>query len=83
MTKLSFGFLQVPVAAGQIRMENGVEADNMSVIKNWRHTMGPGQLSSAQDDGVRVHAFTHSGLQRHALTVSHNQGVAAGRERKL
>lgn len=42
---------EVPVAAGQIRMENGVEADNMSVIKNWRHTMGPGQLSSAQDDG--------------------------------
>ncbi|TNN84842.1 Rho GTPase-activating protein 27 [Liparis tanakae] len=44
---------QVPVAAGQIRMENGVEADNMSVIKNWRHTIVPGQLGSAQDDGVQ------------------------------
>ncbi|XP_034414238.1 rho GTPase-activating protein 27 isoform X2 [Cyclopterus lumpus] len=43
---------QASVAAGQFRMENGVEGDNASVIKNWRHTMGPGQLSpSAQDDG--------------------------------
>ncbi|XP_031699395.1 rho GTPase-activating protein 27 isoform X1 [Anarrhichthys ocellatus] len=42
---------QVPVAAGQFRMENGVEAGNLSVIKNWRHTMGPGQLSLAQDEG--------------------------------
>ncbi|XP_035853587.1 rho GTPase-activating protein 27 isoform X2 [Sander lucioperca] len=42
---------EVPVAPGQSRMENGVEADNQSVIKNWRHTMGPTQLSSAQSDG--------------------------------
>ncbi|KAI3365510.1 hypothetical protein L3Q82_010598, partial [Scortum barcoo] len=42
--------IQAPVAPGQSRMENGVEADNASVIKNWRHTMGPSQLSSAQDD---------------------------------
>ncbi|XP_034715868.1 rho GTPase-activating protein 27 isoform X2 [Etheostoma cragini] len=41
----------VPVAPAQSRMENGVEADNQSVIKNWRHTMGPAQLSSAQGDG--------------------------------
>ncbi|XP_039990871.1 rho GTPase-activating protein 27 isoform X2 [Xiphias gladius] len=42
---------QAPVAPGQSRMENGVEVENLSVIKNWRHTMGPAQLSSAQDDG--------------------------------
>ncbi|XP_078134697.1 rho GTPase-activating protein 27 [Sander vitreus] len=42
---------EVSVAPGQSRMENGVEADNQSVIKNWRHTMGPAQLSSAQSDG--------------------------------
>ncbi|XP_075950184.1 rho GTPase-activating protein 27 isoform X2 [Anarhichas minor] len=42
---------EVPVAAGQFRMENGVEAGNLSVIKSWRHTMGPGQLSLAQDEG--------------------------------
>ncbi|XP_068439517.1 rho GTPase-activating protein 27 [Clinocottus analis] len=41
---------EVPVAAGQFRMENGVEADNTSVMKSWRHTVGPGQLSAAQDD---------------------------------
>ncbi|KAF3853870.1 hypothetical protein F7725_014558 [Dissostichus mawsoni] len=33
------------------KMENGVEADNPSVIKNWRHTMGPAQMSAAHDDG--------------------------------
>ncbi|KAF1373620.1 hypothetical protein PFLUV_G00240810 [Perca fluviatilis] len=42
---------EVPLPPGQSRMENGVEADNQSVIKNWRHTMGPVQLSSAQSDG--------------------------------
>ncbi|XP_035469726.1 rho GTPase-activating protein 27 isoform X2 [Scophthalmus maximus] len=45
---------EAPVAPGQSRVENGVEADNVSVIKNWRHTMGPAQLSSAQDDGRSV-----------------------------
>ncbi|XP_059180948.1 rho GTPase-activating protein 27 isoform X2 [Centropristis striata] len=39
------------VPGGQSRIENGVEADNASVIKNWRHTMGPAQFSSAQDEG--------------------------------
>ncbi|XP_008285757.1 rho GTPase-activating protein 15 isoform X2 [Stegastes partitus] len=42
---------EVPVCAGQSRVENGVEAENVSVIKNWRHTMGPAQLGPAQDDG--------------------------------
>lgn len=42
---------EAPVGPGQSRMENGVETDSVSVIKNWRHTMGPAQLSSAHDDG--------------------------------
>ncbi|XP_054860723.1 rho GTPase-activating protein 27 isoform X1 [Amphiprion ocellaris] len=42
---------EVPVGAGQSRVENGVEAENVSVIKNWRHTMAPVQLGSAQDEG--------------------------------
>ncbi|XP_074475230.1 rho GTPase-activating protein 15 isoform X5 [Sebastes fasciatus] len=42
---------EFPVSPGQSRMENGVEADNLSVIKNWRHSVGPGQLGPAQDDG--------------------------------
>ncbi|XP_070846467.1 rho GTPase-activating protein 27 [Chaetodon trifascialis] len=50
-SKSQWNLPEAPVAPGQSRLENGVEADSMSVIKNWRHTMGPGQLSSAQDDG--------------------------------
>ncbi|XP_072229332.1 rho GTPase-activating protein 27 [Leuresthes tenuis] len=42
---------ETPAAQSQFRMENGVETDNVSVIKNWRHTMGPAQFSPAQDDG--------------------------------
>ncbi|KAM9716431.1 rho GTPase-activating protein 27 isoform 1-T1 [Menidia menidia] len=42
---------EAPGAYSQSRVENGVEADNVSIIKNWRHTMGPVQFSSAQDDG--------------------------------
>nr|XP_019960399.1 PREDICTED: rho GTPase-activating protein 27-like isoform X1 [Paralichthys olivaceus] len=41
----------LPEAPGHSRVENGVEVENVSVIKNWRHTMGPAQLSSAQDEG--------------------------------
>uniref|UniRef100_A0A3Q3XQL5 Uncharacterized protein n=1 Tax=Mola mola TaxID=94237 RepID=A0A3Q3XQL5_MOLML len=36
----------LPAAPGRTMVENGVEADSTSVIKNWRHTMGPVQLSS-------------------------------------
>lgn len=50
-SKSQWNLPEVPVAPGHSRMENGVEADNASVIKNWRHTMGPAQFSSAQDDG--------------------------------
>ncbi|CAK6956856.1 rho GTPase-activating protein 27 isoform X1 [Scomber scombrus] len=42
---------EAPVGPSYSRLENGVEADNVSVIKNWRHTMGPAQFSSAQDEG--------------------------------
>ncbi|XP_056894799.1 rho GTPase-activating protein 27-like isoform X2 [Takifugu flavidus] len=42
---------EAPVAPGQSRAENGVEGENTSVIKNWRHTVGPAQLGSPQDDG--------------------------------
>lgn len=71
-----FWTLQAPVAPGQPRTENGVEADNTSVLKNWRHTMTPAQFGSAQDDGVHAHFLTHLDLQPH--TVSHIQGVSAG-----
>ncbi|XP_070707625.1 rho GTPase-activating protein 27 [Pempheris klunzingeri] len=49
-SKSQWNLPEAPVPPAQSRVENGVEADNMSVIKNWRHTMGPAQLSSAQDD---------------------------------
>lgn len=42
---------EAPLAHGHTRVENGVETDNISFIKNWRHTVGPVQFSSAQDDG--------------------------------
>ncbi|KAM9837746.1 rho GTPase-activating protein 27 isoform 1-T2 [Aulostomus maculatus] len=42
---------EAPAAPGQSRVENGVEVEHVSIIKNWRHTMGPVQPSSAQDDG--------------------------------
>ncbi|XP_033963403.1 rho GTPase-activating protein 27-like isoform X2 [Pseudochaenichthys georgianus] len=48
-SKSMWNLPEVPV--GHYRMENGVEADNPSVIKNWRHTMGPAQMSAAHDDG--------------------------------
>ncbi|XP_023263535.1 rho GTPase-activating protein 15-like isoform X1 [Seriola lalandi dorsalis] len=50
-SKSQWNLPEAPVALGQSRVENGVEAENVSIIKNWRHTMGPVQLSSAQDDG--------------------------------
>ncbi|XP_029312744.1 rho GTPase-activating protein 27 [Cottoperca gobio] len=50
-TRSQWNLPEIPVGPGQSRMENGVDADNLSIIKNWRHTMGPAQLSSAQDDG--------------------------------
>lgn len=54
--------LQAPVAPVQAasRSENGLEAENASVIKNWRHTVGPAQLGSPQDDGVHAHTHTHT-----------------------
>ncbi|XP_040922796.1 rho GTPase-activating protein 15 isoform X2 [Toxotes jaculatrix] len=50
-SKSQWNLPEAPVAPGQSRVENGVEPENTSVFKNWRHTMGPAQLSSAQDDG--------------------------------
>ncbi|XP_073346252.1 rho GTPase-activating protein 27 [Pagrus major] len=50
-SKSQWNLPEAPAAPGQFRMENGVEAENASIIKNWRHTMGPSQLSSAHDDG--------------------------------
>ncbi|KAF3704183.1 Rho GTPase-activating protein 27 CIN85-associated multi-domain-containing [Channa argus] len=51
-SKSQWNLPEAPVAPGQSRVENG-EAENVSVIKNWRHTMGPSQFSSAQDEGVQ------------------------------
>nr|XP_046234277.1 rho GTPase-activating protein 27 [Scatophagus argus] len=56
-TRSQWNLPEAPVGPGQSRMENGFEPDNASVIKNWRHTMGPAQFSSGQDDGrfVKTH----------------------------
>ncbi|KAL6094580.1 arhgap27 [Pungitius sinensis] len=43
---------EVPAAGGLFRTENGDEASIAG--KNWRHTMAPGQLGSALDDGSFV-----------------------------
>lgn len=64
-------------------MENGVEADNPSVIKNWRHTMGPAQMSAAHDDGVHTYFHTHSDLLVHVQAASLMQGVSVSSHRKL
>ncbi|XP_041672206.1 rho GTPase-activating protein 15 isoform X2 [Cheilinus undulatus] len=50
-SKSQWNLPEAPVAPGLSRVENGVEVENVSVIKNWRHTMGPPQLSSASDEG--------------------------------
>ena len=54
---LIFDDLQAPGVPGQsgARSENGVEGETTSVFKNWRHTVGPAQLGSPQDDGVHTH----------------------------
>ncbi|KAK2820647.1 hypothetical protein Q5P01_023606 [Channa striata] len=49
-SKSQWNLPEAPVAPGQSRVENG-EAENVSVFKNWRHTVGPALFSSAQDDG--------------------------------
>ncbi|KAM3592111.1 uncharacterized protein V6R79_012705 [Siganus canaliculatus] len=49
-SKSQWNLPEAPGAPGHSRIENGVEADNVPTIKNWRHTMGPAQLSSPQDD---------------------------------
>lgn len=41
------------MAPGHSRTENGVDTEGVSVIKNWRHSVGPSQLSSGHDDAVR------------------------------
>lgn len=70
--------LQPPVSPGLYRVENGVEAENVSVIKNWRHTMGPVQLSLPQDDGVQTHTLPHivsvlpySWMHTHLCSLTH------------
>ncbi|XP_061612408.1 rho GTPase-activating protein 12 isoform X2 [Phyllopteryx taeniolatus] len=52
----------VPALPGLSQEENGVEADEMSVITNWRHSVGPTQLASVQDDAsfVPTHRRTTS-----------------------
>ncbi|XP_041830377.1 rho GTPase-activating protein 15 isoform X2 [Melanotaenia boesemani] len=50
-SKSQWNLPEVPVAPSQYRVENGVETQNVSVMKNWRHTMGPAQLNVTQDDG--------------------------------
>ncbi|XP_061087660.1 rho GTPase-activating protein 27-like isoform X2 [Conger conger] len=41
---------EISVTSSQPRVGNGVEPDGASVIKNWRHTMGPTQITACQDE---------------------------------
>ncbi|XP_036384993.1 rho GTPase-activating protein 27-like isoform X2 [Megalops cyprinoides] len=41
---------EVSLTSGQPRVGNGVDQEGSSVLKNWRHTMGPSQFSTSQDD---------------------------------
>nr|XP_020472224.1 rho GTPase-activating protein 27-like isoform X1 [Monopterus albus] len=50
-SKSQWNLPEAPAASGHSRVENGVEEENVSVIKNWRQTMGPALLGSALDDG--------------------------------
>lgn len=58
--------LKAPLTHGHTRAENGVETDSISVIKNWRHTVGPVQFN-VQDDGVHTQTHTHP-LRAHACS---------------
>ncbi|XP_029977457.1 rho GTPase-activating protein 15 isoform X2 [Sphaeramia orbicularis] len=49
-SKSQWNLPEAPVAHGQPRVENGIEGENVSVFKNWRHTMGPTQFSAAQEE---------------------------------
>nr|XP_061788075.1 rho GTPase-activating protein 27-like isoform X3 [Nerophis lumbriciformis] len=40
----------LPAAPGQFREESGEDGDTACVFKNWRHGVGPTQLSPTQDD---------------------------------
>ncbi|CAJ1080106.1 rho GTPase-activating protein 27 isoform X1 [Xyrichtys novacula] len=50
-SKSQWNLPEAPVAPGQSRVEDGFESDNVSVLKNWRHSMGPPLLSPGPDDG--------------------------------
>ncbi|XP_019720273.1 rho GTPase-activating protein 27 isoform X2 [Hippocampus comes] len=39
-----------PASPGLSQEENGEEAEEVNVFKNWRQTVGPAQLASVQDD---------------------------------
>jgi hypothetical protein len=47
---------KAPVVSGQSKVGNGVELDGVSltVMKNWRHTMGATYVSSALQEVVRT-----------------------------
>lgn len=50
-SKSQWSLPEAPVSPAPHMEENGVESENPSVFKNWRHSMGAVQLGSAQDDG--------------------------------
>ncbi|KAJ0016152.1 hypothetical protein NQD34_014442 [Periophthalmus magnuspinnatus] len=54
---------EAPLPPGHSRVQNGgLEPENPNVIKNWRHSMGPANLSPGLDDGrfVPTHRRTTS-----------------------
>ncbi|XP_064177818.1 rho GTPase-activating protein 27-like isoform X2 [Anguilla rostrata] len=74
--------------SSQPRLGNGVDPEEVSVLKNWRHTMGPMQLNPCQDDSrfLSTHRrnFSDYGsdasssgnspeLQHHADTFKHRR----------
>ncbi|XP_077360007.1 rho GTPase-activating protein 15-like isoform X2 [Festucalex cinctus] len=52
----------VPASSGLSQEENGVEADEVPIFKNWRQSIAPAQLASVQDDTrfVPTHQRTSS-----------------------
>ncbi|KAJ7984880.1 hypothetical protein DPEC_G00359360 [Dallia pectoralis] len=50
-SKSEWNLPEAPVASGQTNMGSGYGLDEVSAVKNWRHTMGPTNLVPATQDG--------------------------------
>ncbi|KAI1896543.1 hypothetical protein AGOR_G00095850 [Albula goreensis] len=52
-SKSQWSLPEMAATSSQPRVGNGVDQESFSVIKNWRHTMGPSQFSTSHDDVQR------------------------------